>query len=605
MDVSQIISILCFASALAVYFYKGPASSLFFRMIVGVFSFIAIFFIIFFVVANHLTGRGISSSVLYYMQFGFRDAGMSSYLGLIMLTTVFLILTVIFCVWLITRKSKEKEKIQKHIILVVSFLIVSIFLSPVTLSFGEYYKINIFEADINQSPDFFEYYSEPKLAQTGEKKNLVYIYAESLERTYFDEKIFPGLIENLRDIENQSISFTNIEQDEISHHTIGGLVATQCGFPLISSSHANTMSGMDYYLGTADCLSDLLFEEGYFLSFFGGANLNFSSKGNFFKTHKFESVNGIIELIPLVEDSRYRNSWGFFDDTVLELAYKEFETLAKKDRNFALFVLTLDTHHPEGFISKSCENVKYEYTENPILDAVKCSDKLISEFVHKIRNSGLSDNTVIVISSDHLAMTNTAKDLLKLGDRKNLFMVNLPKKSAPEKVDKAGLTLDIGSTILPYLGFSGVIGFGRDINSLENFALRRVTLIEKLQEFYPLLIRFWDFPVLKNKISIDTATQKFLIDNRKFSLPALISFDENLKTNLYFKNELPKDFLFSEMVKEEELERYILIDYCKILDNKSASEGYCLKSNNPSIGLKELSEKTEYEKDEIKKIIGI
>lgn len=604
MEALQIISVLFFIISLAIYFLKGPASSLAYRLIVGAASFISIFLFIFFVVANHFTGRGITSSVMYYLQFGFRDAGLSPYFGFIFLITLVLLLSIFFCVWLVAKKPKKGGIVHKNFALVMVFLLLSIALSPVTNSFGEYFKINVMEADIETNSDFLNYYSPPRLTPLGEKKNLIFIYAESLERTYFDENIFPGLIEDLREIEEKSISFTNIDQDEISHHTIGAIVATQCGFPLISSSHSNTMSGMDYYLGAAECISDLLSEEGFFLSFFGGANINFSGKGKFFETHKFDSVNGFTEMIPLVEDSDYRNPWGFFDDTVLDLAYKDFEKLAKTKQNFGLFVLTLDTHHPNGFKSKSCEDIKYSELDNPILDAVKCSDVLISEFVKKVRNSGLSDDTVIVISSDHLAMSNSAMDFLENANRKALFLINLPKNSEVSKIENAGLTLDIGSTILPYLGYSGEIGFGRDIANISNPESRRAELLLKLPDFYSILIKFWDFPVLKNEINIDFARKKFFIDNRKFSIPALISFDENFKTNIYFKNELPEDYLLSETIADEEIERFLLIDRCKLLEKNHLSEGFCLKTNNPNVDIIDLNEKKTYSKEEIHSMLG-
>ena len=40
------------------------------------------------------------------------------------------------------------------------------------------------------------------------KRNVVFIYAEGLERTYFDETLFPGLINKLRVLESKGTYFT-------------------------------------------------------------------------------------------------------------------------------------------------------------------------------------------------------------------------------------------------------------------------------------------------------------------------------------------------------------------------------------------------------------
>jgi phosphoglycerol transferase len=45
-------------------------------------------------------------------------------------------------------------------------------------------------------PDFIAYYKEPSKSIPNPKLNLVYIYGESLERTYFDNDAFPNLTPN-------------------------------------------------------------------------------------------------------------------------------------------------------------------------------------------------------------------------------------------------------------------------------------------------------------------------------------------------------------------------------------------------------------------------
>lgn len=114
----------------------------------------------------------------------------------------------------------------------------------------------------------------------------------------------------------------------------------------------------------------------------------------------------------MVADPSYRNDWGFYDDTVLDEAWKKFEALSRSGQRFSLFTLTVDTHHPDGFISRTCNRKRYDYDGKPnqSFSAVSCSRENIAEFINKIKASPWFKDTVIVVSSDHLAMNNTARN---------------------------------------------------------------------------------------------------------------------------------------------------------------------------------------------------
>lgn len=113
-------------------------------------------------------------------------------------------------------------------------------------------------------------------APAAQAKNLVYIYAESLERTYLDENLFPGLITELKELEQSALSFTGLEQVSGTHWTIAGMVASQCGIPLVTASGGNAMSGIDRFLPGATCLGDVLHTRGYNLIYMGGADNDFA-----------------------------------------------------------------------------------------------------------------------------------------------------------------------------------------------------------------------------------------------------------------------------------------------------------------------------------------
>ncbi|MBE9536954.1 MAG: sulfatase-like hydrolase/transferase, partial [Proteobacteria bacterium] len=446
-------------------------------------------------------------------------------------------------------------------------------------------------ANTGTNYSFSKYYKTPHISKRPKnKRNFVYIYAESLERTYFDEAIFPGLIKGLRDLESHSNYFTNINGVANTGWTVAGITASQCGIPLFSPSHANSMSGMDKFLAGATCLGDLLKEEGYQLSYLGGAPLSFAGKGKLFSTHGFDSVRGIVELNDLLPVKYYKNAWGLFDDTLFDIALKDFNALSSSGKPFGMFMLTLDTHHPNGHPSKNCKGILYKNGSNPILNAVACSDYLISRFAKEIMQSPYGDNTEIFIASDHLGMRNTAFELLKKGNRKNLFMAIDPKDKGPNKVSKKGSTLDIAPTVLHFLGYEGEIGLGRNLMGNEKSLISQLDDVDNvLRGWKPEIISFWDFPHIEKGVTIDPIKSSITIDDRTFEVPILVEFNEKLETTVTFEW-LGSDWkyrrLAGQVLKLARDTPILWVDNCSTMYQQAEKKGLCVSAGK--VGAKPL-----------------
>jgi phosphoglycerol transferase len=127
-------------------------------------------------------------------------------------------------------------------------------------------------------------------------------------------------------------------------------------------------------------------------------------------------VSGLETLTPNLPDPKYLGPWGLQDDTLFGLAKEKLATLSAGTNPFALVMLTLDTHHPNGHANtnRACQNVTYGDGSNAMLTSVKCADRLAAEFIRSIRNSPMAEDTVIVVASDHVAMVNGAADQLSV-----------------------------------------------------------------------------------------------------------------------------------------------------------------------------------------------
>lgn len=564
-----------------------------------------------FLVSDYFTAEGINEAVLYHLRYGLEGAGFAEYRALITSTIfgVCVSLGVVFwwmmrratrVAWASSRGSGWRQSIP--LILVSGSLLVN----PATTDI-----YHLLAASSVQQGEFDRYYARPHALTTGKPaRNLVLIYAESLERTYFDESRFPGLIQGLRQLERDSVSFTAIRQLPGTGWTIAGMVASQCGLPLFSPSHGNALSGMDRFLPAATCLGDLLHHRGYHLAYYGGASLEFAGKGNFYQTHQFDEVKGRRELLAEIPDKRYQSGWGLFDDTLFDLAYRRFEELSATGERFALFLLTLDTHHPEGHPSRSCSGIRYRDGTNPILNAVACSDFLISRFVERIRQSPFRDDTVVVVMSDHLAMRNTAWDRLISGPRSNLFMIFDPSGTSRGFVSTPGSTLDVGTTVLSFLGYRGRIGLGRD---LRDDSPRNVADIEFIQHrlgtWQQPVMRFWSFPVLKETMEIDADRHMVSLDGRAFRFPCLIEFSPEMETTIRFQFDAPPEEqnLMRVARQLEAGRRYVLIERCTFVDPQRPGDRYCLVfGNGTGVGQSILLEGgLRLSADELRKKMGM
>jgi len=569
-----------------------------------------IVFYLAYISSDYFTGNGIDDAAIYHLWYGLGGAGFMEYLGLIVGVSAALLVLVGILFVAISRPGyflAESPAIFSSAPLLV--LLVSFLFNPGLRDLKDLNLVNI-SSDTEVS-DFHEFYLPPQVSSISKsKKNLVFIYAESLERTYMDENLFPGLLENIRSLEKKATHFTNIKQLRGTGWTIGGITASLCGIPLITPSHVNSMSGLEGFLSGASCFGDLLGQQGYELNFIGGADLRFGGKGKFFETHGFKSVEGREELKGKLSNKGYLSWWGLYDDVVFDMAYERFIALSKSESPFGLFSLTLDTHHPKGHPSKSCKGMKYQDGGNPILNSVKCSDWLISRYINKLAESDYADNTIVVLMSDHLAMRNTAYDALKKGERRDLFLILDLSKPEGNAIDALGSTLDVGSTVLPYLGFKGEIGLGRDL--LKSDQEKTKLIHRKIKTWDEDILKFWEFPSIKGNTLIDWTTKTMNLGGKVVNLPALLEVRPNLTTVARFQfHRSTYHKTFADDIKDvREDSYYILLESCEniaLIDSSAPSSGFCTLAGSKGVthSLMVLKEKQTFSARELRQLMGM
>lgn len=575
----MVLSLLFFIFALFTMKYKEKNKKRIF-LDATLFFIFGLLSLIYFV-ANYFTGYGITETIVDALHLGLKSAGFEEYLLLILGALFsFILLFVIAFFYYRHLHSVVLAKPKKIKAFIHNGFFILAFLTHPALSD----LINLYQTTtMKQSDDFYEYYKTPQTANVNaleHRKNIVYIYAESLERTYFDTNIFPGLTPNLTAlIESENATqFTNINQTVGSNYTIAGLTSTQCGIPLFTTSGGNSMEGMDTFYQEAVCLGDVLKKENYYLSFLQGSSIKFAGMDKFFKTHSFDSIQGRGELLKSIENKDYVNGWGLYDDTLLDLAYDEFQTLSSTKEEFALVLFTLDTHHPNGHLSDSCSEDLYLDGSNAILNTVKCSDILISNFIKKIKSSQYADNTLIVITSDHLAMRNTAIDQINKSDRRrDLFVVFEPKAKEYTEIDKVGTPLDVAATVLSYIGIETDLGLGRNLREKESLYSLFENYDTKLNQWRSNILSFWKFPKMTDTIDINLEKKTVDIDSNSYTLPVLFKISDN-SIEPYFQCNNSWQ-LYEQLEIFHKNDKFLWIDECTLLNyifDSNSSEKYCV-----------------------------
>lgn len=302
-------------------------------------------------------------------------------------------------------------------------------------------------------PDrFAQAYADPSGVplQAGERRrNLVLIYAESLEATYGDAELFGrDLLAPLHAL--GGVSFPDYRPMPGATWTMAAMVATQCGVPLKVYSEADLRPrpGRKASLPGARCLGDVLQEHGWRNVFLGGAPLSFAGKGTFLRDHGYGETRGRDEWESIGVQPAELNDWGLVDSALFQRARATLRELQAAGQPFNLTLLTIDTHNPHGFHSPYCRDQGARDFEG----IVSCSAGQIAGFIEEARRAGELKDTVVVVVGDHLAFPNPAWDELQLaGDERRMFNLfvgdDLPAPNTGEL-----LPFDLYPTLLALVG---------------------------------------------------------------------------------------------------------------------------------------------------------
>ena len=279
--------------------------------------------------------------------------------------------------------------------------------------------------------------------------NIIVIQVESLDSQAIDYKVNGKLVMPfLRKFKNQSVYFKNF----FAQHSGGGS----------SDADLSTLTSLlpvpnHVGLYTADydriqSLVEVLEERGYTSLAMSPVSFVFHDKTSSYPRIGFDFFYGS-EFYTGQASGWYAKDWQFYDQSV--------DTIKNSPKPFFAYLVTIQSHGPFKNYSETTkakfnfDNTDLSELEFNYLLSVHEVDQALERFFNEILESGLLDNTILLIYGDHVG-----RALDRPGCLAECISLFIYHKNLPASVEtKVGSHVDIAPTIVDLLDVSEPVGW--------------------------------------------------------------------------------------------------------------------------------------------------
>lgn len=300
-------------------------------------------------------------------------------------------------------------------------------------------------------------------------KNLIIVQLEAMQYFLIDKKINGvEVTPNLNKLAREEINLSNF------YYQISNGGTSDAEFA-VNTSLLPLSNGAVYYLypyNNYESIAKHLKESGYFTSVMHGNDESFWNRPSMYKSLGFDKYESIDDFT--------------FDDKVgLGLSDESFfkqavEKMKEYKRPFYSFLITLSSHYPykdkkfEGFdVGKLKGSLLGNY-----LQSAHYVDRALGEFVEKLKEEGLWDDSIVIFYGDHHAIPYGNKEELEkvdgieisddydwISNQRVVAIMHIPDFEIKGEIDKVCGQVDIAPTIAALFGFEFEKSLGRDIFS--------------------------------------------------------------------------------------------------------------------------------------------
>ena len=335
------------------------------------------------------------------------------------------------------------------------------------------------------------HYTDPTAVQITfpeHKRNVIYLYLESMELTFADRAhggaFATNLIPELCTLAAEGDSFAGTDAKlngalvlPGTDWTVGAMFGQSTGVPLKLPFYGNNMGyELSSFFPGLTAFGDILQAEGYQQQLLIGSDADFGARREFFLEHGGFDVYDYNRarqegFIP----ADYHVFWGFEDEKLFAKARESLLAMAADGRPFNLTMLTVDTHFEDGYVCRLCGT---EHGDNQYANVMSCSSRQVYDFVRWVQRQDFYADTAIVICGDHTTMDKDFCQYVPRSYQRRTYTAILNAAAQPQQADepRAYSTLDLFPTTLAAMGVhiqGDRLGLGT------NLYARRPTIVEQ------------------------------------------------------------------------------------------------------------------------------
>ena len=399
------------------------------------------------------------------------------------------------------------------------------------------------------SSDFIEkHYVDPAAVDMTfpeQKRNLIFIYLESMEITFadkenggaFDKNVIPHLTDIA--LENECFSEKGLSGGvslPATTWTMGGMCAQTAGLPLKIPVYNTYMDTQGSFFNSVTALGDILEENGYTNEIMMGSDSVFGGRRMYFTEH---GDYRIFDFFTAYSSGMIHNKvfWGFEDHMLFEFSRKELKKLYEEGKPFNYTMLTVDTHFEDGHKCALCS----DDFEDGYSNVYACSDRQIAGFLEWLKKQPFYENTTVILSGDHPTMDTDYCNGIDSNYQRRTYtaVINAPKEYNGKT--RFYSTLDMFPTTLSALGVQiegDRLGLGTDLYSdtptlLEEYGLEYLAgEFNKNSDFMDGLCDFSINDALAKRmyqengiVAVDTEEGYLIIYALRFDISAMPDFE--------------------------------------------------------------------------------
>jgi lipoteichoic acid synthase len=316
----------------------------------------------------------------------------------------------------------------------------------------------------------------------GKDKNLIIVSMESLQNFVINEKVNGEEITPfLNDFIGESYYFNNFyHQTQQGKTSDSEFLLDNSLYPLNRGAVFFTHSGNQF-----DSMTESLNENGYYTTAMHANNKSFWNRDIMYDSLGYERFYSLPDYQVTDENSV---NWGMKDTPFFEQSVEHMKEMPKP---FSTKMITLTNHYP--FTLDEEDKLIDPYTSkdgtvNRYFQTVRYMDEALKNFITDLKESGLYEDSVIVMYGDHYGISenhNTAMSqylgkevtpLVSTQLQRVPLIIHVPGKEG-KTISKVSGQIDLKPTILHLMGIDTKkdIQFGGDLFSEqhEDFAILR------------------------------------------------------------------------------------------------------------------------------------